>query len=77
MSVRRRRDATRCNWYRYLWVDMRSNERFFARQRRWFLGQLHSAGSQEASHRRMMASSGRLLASTIRGANQCRRMLGL
>lgn len=65
------------NWHRYLWLDMRSSERFYARERRWLAEQVHSPSSETPSHRNMVASCGRLLVAYIRGANQCRRLLGL
>lgn len=71
-----KRHLHRRNWYRYLWIQLCSNERFYARERA-FLAHVFRSDNWTPSTPGLLASSGRLIATTIRGADQNRRMLGL
>ncbi len=73
----RRSTLHRRNWNRYLWLDLRSGERFYARQQRFLASQIHSATSGTPSHWRMLSSCARLMLTTARGVDQSRRLLGL
>ena len=53
-------------WYRYLWLNMRHDERFYERERRI----VRSGGWYPPN-------MGRMIAAVIRSADQSRRMLGL
>lgn len=65
------------NWYRYLWCDLRSCERQYARQSRWLAEQRHSFFSHTPEHAGMMAAAGSLLLALARSADRDRRELGL
>lgn len=73
----RRRKLYRRNWNRYLWLEMRHDERAYAWHDRWLREQLHSPTSQMPNHAAMITSVGRLLLSIARSADQSRRFLGL
>lgn len=67
----RRRKLHYRRWYRYLWLEMRSAERRYERERR----ELNRPWRRDSSPLR--ASCGGLVAALIRSANSTRGMLGL
>jgi hypothetical protein len=66
--VSRRRNLHCRNWTRYLYLSMRSAERMFERQRRWFATYGSGSDLSRASHARLQVT-------LLRGADQSWRFL--